>query len=104
MHLTRVHSSLDGMPKDALFTQIWSARALVDPSLHNLVVSAHKQYIEAGAITLCTSSYGVQPTYYRRCFGGSGDKNAADILVNIRMAADAETAVSRGSALSVWVE
>jgi S-methylmethionine-dependent homocysteine/selenocysteine methylase len=48
------------MPKDALFSQIWSSRALVDPSMHVLVVNAHKKYIEAGATMLTTSSYGVQ--------------------------------------------
>lgn len=59
---------LDGMPQDDLFRQIWSARALVDVSLHHMVVDAHKSYIEAGATLLITNAYGVQPTFYRRAF------------------------------------
>ena len=42
---------LDGLEEDALFRQIWAAKALVDPSLHGLVVEAHKRYIEAGSTT-----------------------------------------------------
>ena len=60
---------LDGMPQDDLFRQIWSARALVSEELHQLVVDAHKRYIEAGAGLLVTNAYGVQPTFYQRAFG-----------------------------------
>lgn len=66
---------LDGMPQDDLFRQIWSARALVDDSLHHLVVNAHKSYIEAGASILTTNAYGVQPTFYRRAFPENWEAN-----------------------------
>eukprot|EP00927_Polykrikos_kofoidii_P055920 TRINITY_DN50105_c0_g1_i1.p1 TRINITY_DN50105_c0_g1~~TRINITY_DN50105_c0_g1_i1.p1 ORF type:complete len:611 (-),score=108.02 TRINITY_DN50105_c0_g1_i1:75-1907(-) len=66
---------LDGMPQDDLFRQIWSARALVDESLHGLVVDAHRSYIEAGATLLITNAYGVQPTFYRRAFPDDWEAN-----------------------------
>ncbi|KAK3287719.1 hypothetical protein CYMTET_4783 [Cymbomonas tetramitiformis] len=59
---------LDGMPQDDLFRKIWSARALVDESLHELVVQTHRRYICAGANAITTSNYGVQPSYYAKAF------------------------------------
>ena len=69
--------SLDGMPQDAQFRQLWSARALVDAALHPLVVAAHRRYMEAGAAAITTNSYGVQPAYYRRAFRALADDNGA---------------------------
>jgi len=66
---------LDGMPQDDLFRQIWSARALVDASLHQMVIDAHKSYIGAGAKLLITNAYGVQPTFYRRAFPENWEAN-----------------------------
>lgn len=66
---------LDGMPQDDLFRKIWSARALVDESLHRLVIDAHKSYIEAGATLLTTNAYAVQPTFYRRAFPEDWEAN-----------------------------
>lgn len=63
------YMSINGLPNDDLFKKCWSARALIDPNYHQLVVDAHKAYIEAGADLIETNSYGVQPTYYRRVYG-----------------------------------
>jgi 2-dehydropantoate 2-reductase len=86
---------LNGMPQDDLFRKIWSARALVDESLHSMVVDAHRSYIEAGATILITNSYGVQPTYYRRAFPDDWkEQMLAHVELATRLAVQARTECS----------
>jgi len=59
----------EGLPRDDLHRQIWSASALVNSRFHDAIVRIHKRHIEEGARWITTNSYGVQPTYYRRAFG-----------------------------------
>jgi len=59
---------LEGLPRDALHQQIWSASALVNSKFHDAIIRIHKRHIEKGARWITTNSYGVQPTYYRRAF------------------------------------
>lgn len=89
--------AVTGLPEDDLFRKIWSARALVDETLHELVVNAHCSYIEEGAMVLITNAYGVQPTYYRRAFESDWEANmlrdaelAAKLAVQARAKAGAD--------------
>lgn len=54
-----------GLPSDGV---LWSARALVDKEYHEMVISAHAEYIAAGADAITTNNFAVQPTYYRKAF------------------------------------
>jgi len=47
---------------------LWSATALVEEEYHPQVVTLHERFIAAGARTLTTVNYAVQPTYYSRAF------------------------------------
>jgi S-methylmethionine-dependent homocysteine/selenocysteine methylase len=57
-----------GLPEDDLFRKVWSARAIVDETMHQLVVEAHADFIAKGSQAITTSNYGVQPNYYSRVF------------------------------------
>lgn len=50
-----------GVPRS---TKVWSAKALIEPEYHHTIVSAHKDYINAGADFITTSNYSVTPTFY----------------------------------------
>merc|ERR1719427_1678415 len=58
----------EGLPRDDLHRQIWSASALVNSRFHDIIIRIHKRHIEEGARWITSNSYGVQPTYYRRAF------------------------------------
>jgi len=54
-------------------TNIWSATALVEDDKHHLVVEAHKLYLSAGAQSITTSNYAVQPNYFTLEYGNDFD-------------------------------
>jgi len=62
---------------------LWSATALVEEEYHPQVVTLHERFIAAGARTLTTVNYAVQPTYYSRAFPADWEK---------RMIKDTQTA------------
>ena len=75
-----------GLPED---TRIWSAISLVEEQHHRMVVDAHKEYIEAGAMLITTNNYGIQPTYYRRAFEVWEARIARDAEVSAKLAVQA---------------
>lgn len=77
-----------GVPEDKT---IWSARALVDEKFHPKVVEVHKLFIAAGAQTITTNNYGVQPGYYRRAFPDSWEERIkVDTAIAVRLAVEAK--------------
>jgi len=80
-----------GVPKSSV---IWSASALVDPAYHEHVINEHARYIEAGADTITTNNYGVNPFYYMEYYGQ--DKYQDKIIEHTLLAAQlARLAVQR---------
>jgi len=80
-----------GVPKSSV---IWSASALVDPLYHEHVINEHARYIEAGADTITTNNYGVNPFYYMEYYGQ--DKYQDKIIEHTLLAAQlARLAVQR---------
>eukprot|EP00493_Phyllostaurus_siculus_P021666 UN21994 len=80
-----------GVPKSSV---IWSASALVDSAYHEHVINEHARYIEAGADTITTNNYGVNPFYYMEYYGQ--DKYQDKIIEHTLLAAQlARLAVQR---------
>ena len=90
------YMSHNGLPNDDLFKKCWSARALIDNNYHQLIIDAHKAYIEAGAEIIETNSYGVQPTYYKRVYGKDyKEKMLQDSKLAARLAVQARNESGR---------
>jgi len=88
------HLLNNGLPSDG---QLWSARALVDKQYHEMVISAHVDYIAAGADYITTNNYAVQPFYYRKAFAGDRweDKLAEHSKLSAELARQARDAAGR---------
>jgi len=56
-----------GVPQRA---GLWSATSIVEEEYHPKVVSLHESFIKAGARTITTNNYAIQPMYYGRVFPG----------------------------------
>lgn len=72
-----------GVPED---TNVWSGRALMEEKYHQTVVDVHKKYIKAGASSITTCNYPVQPRYYSRVYG-NGPELSQKIVEHTRIAA-----------------
>lgn len=80
-----------GLPDDQLFNKVWSAAALMRDSYHEIVVAAHRSYIDVGAAAVTTNSYAVQPTYYRRVYPETWrERMAHDAQLSARLAQQAK--------------
>lgn len=92
----------EGLPRDDLHRQIWSASALVRSRFHDSIIRIHKRHIAEGARWITTNSYGVQPTYYRRAFA---PKVWEDKMINdAKLAASlAVRAREQAGKAEVWV-
>lgn len=74
-----------GVPRS---DEIWSAHAIADPKYHDIVVKAHKEFIEAGAEVITTANYAIMPYYYMKYFGPSvyAEKIKEHTLIAVQLA------------------
>lgn len=47
---------------------LWSATSIVEEQYHPQVIELHERFIKAGARTITTNNYAIQPMYYSRAF------------------------------------